>query len=199
VAQLVAAKGINKFIGIGQEIYKYQDYFKLDKWFYKDTKSFLTNFDKQLFKNETILLKGARPFEFEQISKVLAQKVHDTVLEINLNALIDNLNHYKSKLKPHVKMMAMVKAFAYGSGSDEVARILQHHKVDYLAVAYADEGVSLREAGITIPIMVMSPELSSFDVLVANQLEPELYNFRILEAFADYIPYPPNHILPSSY
>ena len=187
VAQLVASKGINKFIGIGEEIFKYQDYFNLDKWFFKDTKSFLDNFDIQLFRNETILLKGARHFKFEQISKVLAQKVHDTVLEINLNALIDNLNYYKSKIKPHVKMMAMVKAFAYGSGSDEVAQILQHQKVDYLAVAYADEGVSLRQAGITVPIMVMSPELSSFDVLVANQLEPELYNFRILEAFADYI------------
>ena len=185
VAQLVENKGIDKFIGIGEEIYKYQEYFKLDKWFFKDTQSFLNNFDRQLFRNETILLKGARPFEFEKISKVLVQKVHDTVLEINLNALIDNLNHYKSKLKPQVKMMAMVKAFAYGSGSDEVAHILQHHKVDYLAVAYADEGVSLRQAGISLPIMVMSPELSSFDVLVKNQLEPELYNFRILKAFAE--------------
>ena len=187
VAQLVASKGINKFIGIGEEISKYQDYFKLEKWFFDDTKSFLANFDRQLFKNETILLKGARTFEFEHISKILTQKVHDTVLEINLNALIDNLNYYKSKLQPHVKMMAMVKAFAYGSGSDEIARILQHHKVDYLAVAYADEGVALRQAGISLPIMVMSPELSSFDVMVSNLLEPELYNFRILAAFADYL------------
>ena len=194
VAQLLENKGIDKFIGIGEELQKHQDYFKLNKWFYKDTDTFLKEFDKQLFRNETILLKGARHFEFERISKVLTQKVHDTVLEINLNALVNNLNYYKAKLAPKVKLMAMVKAFAYGSGGDEIANILQHHKVDYLAVAYADEGVALRQAGITIPIMVMSPEVSSFEVLVANNLEPELYSFRILEAFADFIA---DHKIPS--
>ncbi len=187
VAQLLENKGIDKFIGIGEKLKKHQDYFKMKKWFFKDTNSFLKEFDKQLFKNETILIKGARHFEFERISKVLTQKVHDTVLEINLNALVNNLNYYKAKLAPNVKLMAMVKAFAYGSGSDEIANILQHHKVDYLAVAYADEGVALRQAGITIPIMVLSPEVSSFEALVSHNLEPELYSFRILEAFADYI------------
>ncbi|TKB97868.1 bifunctional UDP-N-acetylmuramoyl-tripeptide:D-alanyl-D-alanine ligase/alanine racemase [Pedobacter cryophilus] len=187
VAQLVENKGIDKFIGIGEDLQKHQGNFKMNKWFFKDTDDFLERFDKQIFKNETILLKGARHFEFERISKILTQKVHDTVLEINLNALVHNLNHYKSKLAPGVKLMAMVKAFAYGSGSDEIANILQHHKVDYLAVAYADEGVALRQAGITLPIMVLSPEVSSFEALISNQLEPELYSFRILEAFADYL------------
>ncbi|MDA9555364.1 bifunctional UDP-N-acetylmuramoyl-tripeptide:D-alanyl-D-alanine ligase/alanine racemase [Pelobium sp.] len=187
VAQLLENKGINKFIGIGGELLKHQGYFKMSHWFFKDTEDFLSNFDKQLFKNETILLKGARHFEFERISKILSQKVHETVLEINLNALIHNLNHYKSKLKPGVKLMAMVKAFAYGSGSDEIASILQHQKVDYLAVAYADEGIALRQAGIQLPIMVLSPEVSSFESIIAYQLEPELYNFRILEAFSNYI------------
>lgn len=187
VAQLLENKGIDKFIGIGEDLQKHQVNFKMNKWFFKDTDDFLERFDKQIFKNETILLKGARHFEFERISKMLTQKVHDTVLEINLNALVHNLNHYKFKLAPGVKLMAMVKAFAYGSGSDEIANILQHHKVDYLAVAYADEGVALRQAGITLPIMVLSPEVSSFEALISNQLEPELYSFRILEAFANYL------------
>ena len=187
VAQLLENKGIDKFIGIGEDLQKHKGNFNMNKWFFKDTDDFLEQFDKQIFKNETILLKGARHFEFERISKILTQKVHDTVLEINLNALVHNLNHYKFKLAPGVKLMAMVKAFAYGSGSDEIANILQHHKVDYLAVAYADEGVALRQAGITLPIMVLSPEVSSFEALISNQLEPELYSFRILEAFANYL------------
>lgn len=187
VAQLLENKGVDKFIGIGEELLRYQEYFKIKSWFYKNTDEFLENYDRQLFRNETILIKGARHFEFERISQVLTQKVHDTVLEINLNALTHNLNHYKSKLAPGVKLMAMVKAFAYGSGSDEIANLLQHNRVDYLAVAYADEGVSLRQAGIIIPIMVLSPDVSSFEAMLSYQLEPEIYSFRILEAFADFL------------
>ncbi|MEO5910645.1 MAG: bifunctional UDP-N-acetylmuramoyl-tripeptide:D-alanyl-D-alanine ligase/alanine racemase, partial [Pelobium sp.] len=187
VAQLLAHKGVDKFIGIGEELLSHQEYFKIKSWFYKSTDDFLENHDRQLFRNETILIKGARQFEFERISQVLTQKVHDTVLEINLNALTHNLNHYKSKLSPGVKLMAMVKAFAYGSGSDEIANLLQHNSVDYLAVAYADEGVSLRQAGIKIPIMVLSPEVSSFETMLSHQLEPEIYSFRILHAYADFL------------
>src|SRR5690606_17347549 len=145
-------------------------------------------FSTQHFSNETILVKGARKFEFERISKLLSQKVHDTVMEINLNALAANLRFYKSKLKPGVKVMTMVKAFSYGSGSFEIANVLQYHKVDYLAVAYADEGVSLRKAGITLPIMVMSPEPSAFENIIKYDLEPELYNLDILKGFLNFLP-----------
>lgn len=187
LAALLTNKGIDKLIGIGEELYQYQSLFTLKSWFYKDTDAFLEEFDRQQFRNEIILIKGARHFEFEKISKTLTQKVHDTVLEINLNALEYNLNHYKAKLKPGVKLMAMVKAFAYGSGSDEVANLLQHNRVDYLAVAYADEGIALRQAGIHLPIMVLSPEVPSFEAILQYNLEPELYNFRILKAFADFL------------
>lgn len=187
VAQLLSNKGIDKFIGIGEKLHQNKHLFKSNSSFFNSTEDFLKHFDYHSLKNESVLLKGARHYEFERISKVLTQKVHDTILEINLNALTNNLNHYKSKLLPHVKLMAMVKAFAYGSGSDEVANLLQHNRVDYLAVAYADEGVALRNAGITLPIMVMSPEVSSFEAIVKHHLEPELYSFRILAAFADFV------------
>ena len=187
LAQLLTHKGIDEFIGIGEELIKYRDHFKLKSWFYNSTDEFLNHFDRQNFRNESILIKGARHFEFERISQALTQKVHDTVLEINLNALEYNLNHYKAKLKPAVRLMAMVKAFAYGSGGDEIANLLQHNRVDYLAVAYVDEGVSLRQAGVKTPILVLNPEVSSFETLVSYRLEPELYSFRILNAFTDFI------------
>ena len=147
------------------------------------------------FSNESILVKGARRFGFERISKLLTQKIHDTVLEINLNALSSNLKFYKSQLKPGVKVMAMVKAFSYGSGSFEIANVLQFHKIDYLAVAYTDEGIALRKSGITLPIMVMSPEPAAFEAIVKYNLEPELYNLEILNGFISYLqsvqqPYP---------
>lgn len=187
VAKLLVDKGVNKFIGIGADLSQNKASFFANSSFYSSTDEFLQHFESNLFSNESILIKGARHFEFERISKILTQKVHDTVLEINLNALVSNLNYYRTKLKPQVKIMAMVKAFAYGSGSDEVANLLQHNRVDYLAVAYADEGVALRNAGVTLPIMVMSPEVSSFEAIVNYGLEPELYSFRIFEAFADFI------------
>jgi alanine racemase len=126
------------------------------------------------------LLKGARIFEFEQISKALQQKSHETVLEINLDAMVNNLNYFRSRISPITKIMAMVKAFSYGSGSYEIANLLQFHRVDYLTVAYADEGIELRKAGIILPIMVMNPEENSFDAIIQHNLEPEIYNFRIL-------------------
>ena len=133
-------------------------------------------------RDEVILIKGSRAFHFDRISDRLELKVHETILEINLNALIDNLNYYRSKLKPETKMVCMVKAFGYGSGSFELAKTLQEHHCDYLAVAVADEGAALRKEGITIPIIVMNPEFSSFNTLFEYNLEPEVYSFRLLDA-----------------
>ena len=138
------------------------------------------------FREETILIKGSRSFEFELISRALAQKAHETVMEINLNALLNNLNFYRSKLNPGVKIMAMVKAFSYGSGTFEVANMLQYNKVDYLAVAYIDEGVALRKAGITLPVLVLNPESSAFDKLIEYKLEPAIYSFGLLDEYIKY-------------
>lgn len=188
VAQLVQQNKIDKLIGVGTEISQNQQLFQTtEKHFFQDTESLLQHLPSLQFKDETILLKGSRSFEFERISRILSQKTHETVLEINLNALQNNLNHYKSILKPGVKLMAMVKAFSYGSGSFEIAGILQFNKADYLAVAYVDEGVSLRNAGITLPIMVLNPEVTAFTELLNHQLEPEIYSFNLLERYASFI------------
>jgi len=187
VASLIQEKGINRLIGVGPNISKHASMFPVQKEFFSGTEDFLLNFSLATLYDETILLKGARIFEFEQISRVLQQKSHETVLEINLNALVHNLNYYRAKLKPGVKIMAMVKAFSYGSGSFEIANVMQFQHVDYLTVAYADEGVDLRKAGITTPIMVMSPEEESLDVLIQYQLEPEIYSLRILELLKEAI------------
>lgn len=188
VADLIQQKKIDRLIGVGQEISKNLQLFQTkEKYFFTDTESLLQQFSKLQFKDETVLLKGSRSFEFERISRVLSQKTHETVLEINLNALQNNLNYYKSILKPGVKLMAMVKAFSYGSGSFEIAGILQFNKVDYLAVAYVDEGISLRNAGITLPIMVLNPEVTAFSELLQYQLEPEIYSFNLLENYAVFI------------
>ncbi len=188
VSNLIQQKNIDKLIGVGAELLKNQHLFKTEeKHFYFDTPSLIADLSAINFRDETILIKGSRSFEFERVSRILSQKTHETVLEINLNALQDNLNHYKSTLKPGVKLMAMVKAFSYGSGSFEIAGILQFNKADYLAVAYVDEGVALRKAGITLPIMVLNPEVSAFDELADYQLEPEIYSFNMLEKYAVFI------------
>ena len=126
-------------------------------------------------------MKGARIYEFEKILERLQQKAHETVLEINLDALIHNLNFYRNNLNPGVKVMAMVKAFSYGSGGFEIANMLQYYHVDYLTVAYADEGIELRKGGISMPIMVMNPEEQGMDGMIRYHLEPEIYNFRVLD------------------
>lgn len=185
VADLLKSRHINRLIGIGEAISQQRHLFPDTAVFYASTAEFIQAFSTQAFRDEIILLKGARSFAFEQISRLLEQKVHDTVLEVNLNALVHNLGYYRSLVQPTTKIMAMVKAFSYGSGSFEIANLLQFHRVDYLAVAYADEGVELRKAGITLPIMVMSPEVSTFETMIAHHLEPELYNFRILESFEE--------------
>jgi alanine racemase len=185
VAELIHKKGISRLIGIGEGISGQQHQFSIEKSFFKTTTDFLQQYNNSFFRDETILLKGARAFGFEAISKVIQQKAHETVLEINLNSIVHNLNYFRSKIKAETKIMAMVKAFSYGSGSFEIANILQFHRVDYLAVAYADEGIELRKAGITMPIMVMNPEEQSYDAMIQYHLEPEIYSFRVLSLFEE--------------
>ena len=189
VANILQHKKINRLIGIGTEILKHRDEFAgiQETNFFNSTEEFIQKFPAMHFHNESILLKGARLFEFEQISHLLEEKIHQTVLEINLNAITHNLNTYQQLLNPGVKLMAMVKAFSYGSGGFEIANLLQFHQINYLAVAYADEGVELRKAGITLPIMVMNAEEVTYDVLVQHNLEPELFSFGILSTFEDYL------------
>ena len=146
-----------------------------------------------------ILIKGSRHFHFEQISELLEKKVHETILEVNLDAIVHNFNQYRSKLKPETKMVCMVKAFGYGAGSYELAKTLQEHRCDYLAVAVADEGAELRKEGISIPIIVMNPEFSSFNVLFENHLEPEVYSFRLLDAMIRGDRAQRDHLLPYPY
>ena len=181
VNELLNQKQVDKLIGIGKGISRQASLFKIEKEFFNSTEEFLDSYSAGAFANESILLKGARIFGFERITEALQQKTHETVLEIDLNALVHNLNYYRSKLEPGVKVMGMVKAFSYGSGSYEIANVLQFHQVDYLTVAYADEGVELRKAGIKLPIMVMNPEDESFDAIIKYQLEPEIYSFRVLK------------------
>ncbi len=193
--QLIAAtleqKKISRFIGIGTQLLRNKNIFEqiqgLETKMYESIESFRKDFYHLKFQNETILLKGARIFEFEQIVPLLEQKVHQTVLEINLTAVLHNLQQYQKLLQPATKIMAMVKAFSYGSGSYEIANLLQFHKIDYLAVAYADEGVELRKAGISLPIMVMNPEANTFDALVQFNLEPDIYSFEELKLFEDFL------------
>ena len=181
IAQLLENKGVGMLIGIGEAISRQERYFKMKSFFFKDVNDFLQRFPLSQFRNQTILLKGARAFEFEQISMELQEKAHETVLEINFNHLVNNFNHYRSLIKPETKIMVMVKAFGYGSGNYEVSNILQFHRADYLTVAFADEGVELRRAGINLPIMVMSPEVNSYDNIIKYHLEPEVFSFRNLE------------------
>ena len=183
IASIIQKNNLYNFIGIGKNISKNKKYFKPFDRFFNSTAQFLKNTKKLNFNNETILLKGARNFKFENIAKVLQEKNHRTIFEINLQAIINNLNYFRSLLKSETKIMVMVKAFAYGSGTYEVANILQHQRVDYLGVAYTDEGVALRKAGINIPIMVMNPDTDNFNNLIEYNLEPEIYNFQILNTF----------------
>ncbi len=182
VADLVQRKKVDRLIGIGHDVKDYGSLFNVEKEFYETTDEFLRSPAIRSFNNELILLKGSRSFHFERISEMLEKKVHETILEVNLDALVHNFNLYRSKLRPETKMVCMVKAFGYGAGSFELAKTLQEHRCDYLAVAVADEGADLRKEGISIPIMVMNPEFGSFNSLFENLLEPEVYSFRLLDA-----------------
>ena len=190
VQQSLIQHKVDKFIGIGPRLYALQPLFKEalpQCFFYPSVEDFIKVFTNIRFRDEVILLKGARSFEFEQINLLFEQKMHQTVLEVNLAAMSHNLKEYQRYLRPNTKVMAMVKAFSYGSGSAEVASVLQFHKVDYLAVAYADEGVDLRKSGISMPIMVMNPETITFQSLIDYNLEPEMYSFKILREFTAYL------------
>ncbi len=189
IAKLLHHKKINRFIGIGEGLIKHREQFNFiaDTSFFESVKTFKKTFKAADFSNEIILLKGARSFRFEQINQLLKQKAHQTILSINLNAIVHNLKEFKKMLLPDTKLMAMVKAFSYGSGSFEVAQLLQYQKTDYLAVAYADEGVELRKAGIVLPIMVMNPEENTFNALVEHHLEPEIFSFGLLQLFDKFL------------
>ena len=180
VADLVQNRGIDKIIGVGEEIRSAASRFDMEKYFFRTTEELLASDLIGQLKNEVVLVKGSRSFHFDDISDRLELKVHETILEINLNALVNNLNHYRSYLKPDTKMVCMVKASAYGAGSYEIAKTLQDHRVDYLAVAVADEGSDLRKAGITSSIIIMNPELTAFKTMFDYKLEPEVYSFHLL-------------------
>ncbi|HEX8270940.1 MAG TPA: bifunctional UDP-N-acetylmuramoyl-tripeptide:D-alanyl-D-alanine ligase/alanine racemase [Flavobacterium sp.] len=182
VSQLVISNRINRVIGIGETISAYKNKFG-NCITYTNTDAFTADFENISFGHETILIKGARQFRFEEIVSLLEEKTHETVLEINLNAISHNLNFYKAKLKPETMMMVMVKAYGYGSGGFEIAKLLEHHKVDYLGVAFADEGIALTNAGIKLPIMVLNPENTSFASIIQHKLEPEIYSLKGLAAF----------------
>ena len=196
VMELAVKRGVTKFIGIGKEIKRIladegggqvagDQTAKLHgtvAFFFEDVEEFLRSEVFKGLRNEIVLIKGARDFGFDQITEMLEQKVHETILEVNLNAVVENLNHFRSYMKPDTKIICMVKADAYGAGAVEVSKTLQDHRVDYLAVAVADEGVTLRKNGITSNIMIMNPEMTAFKTMFDYDLEPEVYSFRIMDA-----------------
>ena len=182
VASLLRHKGVQRLVGIGYEIMAHASLFDVEKEFYATTDEFLQSGRADCFSRELILIKGARQFHFESICEALELKQHETILEVNLDAIVHNYNFYKEKLRPSTRMICMVKAFGYGAGSYELAKTLQDQGCDYLAVAVADEGAELRKQGITMPIMVMNPEMSSFHTLFRYDLEPEVYSFKLFDA-----------------
>ncbi len=183
VNSLCMKRGVTKLIGIGPRISAQHAAFHIpNAIFFATTDDFLSSEAFLSLHDEVILIKGARPFGFDRITELLEQKVHETILEVDLNAVVNNLNYYRSFLKPETKLVCMVKADAYGAGAVEVAKTLQEHRVDYLAVAVADEGVELRRNGITQNIMIMNPEMTAFKTMFDYDLEPEVYSFRLMEA-----------------
>ncbi len=186
VAERIRSYGISQFFGIGADLSKCKNLFPEGSLFFENTSEFMHWLASNTFDDQLLLIKGAREFTFERIVRFLLRKHHGTVLEINLDALSFNLGHFKKLLSKETKIMAMVKAFAYGTGSHEVANLLQYHGVDYLGVAYADEGMDLRKHGIQTPIMVMNPAPENFDQLIDYQLEPEIYSLELLHSFQTY-------------
>lgn len=184
VAELVRDHNIELFVGIGNEISVNRDRFDDNSLFYDSTDHFLQNFNIRLLSNSSILIKGNRRAALERIGAVLENRTHTTTLEVDLEAMASNLNHHRAMLAPGCRTMAMVKAHSYGSGSVEIATMLQHQRVDYLAVAFADEGVTLRRAGIHLPLVVLNSDPHSFQTMVENRLEPEIYSFSSLESFS---------------
>ena len=183
VAELTNQQHFDQIFLIGDEISQHENLFHSETFTFNNTNQLIESTKLNTLENELILLKGARKFEIDQLKTFLELQKHDTVLEINLNAIIHNINIHKALLKPETKMMAMVKAYSYGLGGYEIAEFLQHHHIDYLGVAYADEGVDLRKNGITAPIMVMNPEQHIYNIIIDYNLEPEIYSFRVLDLF----------------
>jgi len=185
IAALIRRSGIDKFIGIGPLLTRNRSLFGTSSFFYYSTEEFIHRFNAADFRNEIILIKGARKYEFEKIGAMLEQQVHQTVLEVNLDAIAHNLNEFRRFLDPGTRIMAMVKAFAYGAGPSEIAALLEYHRVSYLGVAFVDEGIQLRNAGVTLPVMVMNPEFSSSEQIIKYNLEPEIYSFYSLAKFTE--------------
>jgi Alr-MurF fusion protein len=183
VATLVRRTGIGRFIGIGRALKANSSLFDDNHSFYETTDEFIRNFGAHNFSNEIILLKGARVYEFEKISHLLEEQIHQTVLEVNLDAIAHNINEFRKVLNPGTRIMAMVKAFAYGSGPAEIAAVLEYQRVSYLAVAYADEGVALRNAGVSLPVMVMNPDPAALELLIRYSLEPEIFSPESFDRF----------------
>ena len=183
MAELTNEQDFENIILIGEHIMKYKDLFSGKVKIFDNTQELIDSQYLNTIENQLILLKGARVFEIEKIKKLLELQKHDTTLEVNLNAIVHNINIHKSLLKSETKVCAMVKAFSYGLGGYEIAEFLQHHHIDYLGVAYADEGVDLRKNGVTTPILVMNPEQSSYDTIIDYHLEPEIYSLRVLDLF----------------
>ena len=183
VSDLCRKRGVVKFIGVGPQLYEQSDEIQIsEKFFFRNIEDFIKSEVFASMRDEVILLKGARQFGFDQLTELLVKKVHETTLEVNLNAVVANLNYYRSFMKPETKLVCMIKADGYGAGAVEIAKTLQDHRVDYLAVAVADEGVTLRKNGITSNIMIMNPEMTAFKTMFDYDLEPEVYSFRILDA-----------------
>ena len=183
VTELAVKRGVDKFIGIGPDLKSHADAIGIEeKFFFGDVRHLISSGVFRGLHDEVILIKGARSFGFDHITELLEQKVHETILEVNLNAVVENLNYYRSFMKPTTKLVCMVKADAYGAGAVEVAKTLQDHRVDYLAVAVADEGVTLRKNGITSNIIIMNPEMTAFKTMFDYDLEPEVYSFRLMDA-----------------
>lgn len=185
VAELTNEQGFTQVFLVGTQIMRFQEKFKAKTFAFEKTRQLIESQQLNQLENQLILLKGARVFEIEKVKNHLELQKHDTVLEINLNAIQHNINVHKSLLKPETKICAMVKAYSYGLGGYEIAEFLQHHHIDYLGVAYADEGVDLRKNGITTPILVMNPEQGSYDTIIDYNLEPEIYSLRVLELFTN--------------
>jgi len=183
VAGILRKAGVGLFIGIGDELLKYKAYFLMDSRFYTDTDSFLKQEKRDTFHDQAILIKGARKYQFEYIAGFLQKQSHNTVLEVDMDAMTQNLTYFRSLIPSTTQLAVMVKAFSYGTGAGEVANLLQYQGVNYLMVAFADEGVALRAEGITIPIAVMNPQPEAFDNMIEFNLEPEIYSLELLEAF----------------
>ncbi len=196
LSNILNKSNINRLIAVGKDVSKYKNLFSVKSYFFDNTKELISSLKDFNFDNEAVLIKGARKFKFEQISDILQLKNHRTVLEINLNALENNLYYFKNYLNKNTKIMAMVKAFSYGSGSYEIANFLKRKNVHYLAVAITDEGIELRKGGIDLPILILNPDSTNFNLLIKYNLEPEIYNFKILDEFYNavknkiYNPYP---------